>query len=263
MDLNQANVNNLKSLWEKYGSQVINLNQNNLEIDEHRLKINTHWPFRCWFNNPISLNDILLLKHLPKSTIFPVWPNLHIQKISESAEAVQSVIDKKLTNNHWHCVLEQTAMSLTLVNSLSDPFEKKLQPRIGFTVNEVQTAQDITTWIDIVAEAFGYRIDRVVIERLIDDQNMQILMAHHNGQGIAAAMLYKTNDIIGIHQVGVKLDFQGKGFARTFMEEIIVACSIWKGKHIVLQASEAGKPLYESLGFKSNFLIKSYKQNLG
>lgn len=129
-------------------------------------------------------------------------------------------------------------------------------------LKQVKTTQDITLWIDIVSEAFGYSIDHVVIDKLSNEQDMQILMTHYNDQAIATAILYKTGDIIGIHQVGVKQDFQSKGFARVFMQEIIATCLLWQGKIIVLQASQAGKPLYESLGFKQQFLIKSYQQKI-
>ena len=157
-------------------------------------------------------------------------------------------------------MLEQTAMFLNVPNSSSDSGTLQVQPRIGFTVKKVKTPQDITLWIDVVMQAFGYSIDREVIENLINDLDMQLLMGCYNDQTIASAILYKTGDTIGIHQVGVKQDFQGKGFARSFMKEIMAICQLWQGKNIVLQASQSGKPLYESLGFTPQFLIKSYQK---
>jgi predicted GNAT family acetyltransferase len=202
------------------------------------------------------------LKELPDTSIFPVLPMQSDEKSKVPASVELSLIQKQLEKNNWHCMLEQTAMFLSLDNSSYTPKSERVERHAGFTIKKVQTPQDITLWLDIVNQAFGYSIHRIVIEKLINDQDMQILMAYHDDQAIASAILYKTNDVIGIHQVGVKRDFQGKGFARIFMSEIINASLLWQGKHIVLQASKAGKPLYESLGFTSQFLIKSYKKNV-
>lgn len=261
MHIDQANVHNLKSLWKKYGSQALTIKLETTENNEPDKYINTHWPHRCWSNSPSQSQDLSWLKGLPETTIFPVLPMQSDEKNKENSSLELSLIQKQLENNSWHCMLEQTAMFLSLDNGSYEPVSDRVQRHTGFMIKKVQTPQDITLWLDIVTQAFGYSIHRLVIEKLINDQDMQILMAYHDDQAIASAILYKTDDVIGIHQVGVKKDFQGKGFARVFMSEIISACLLWQGKHIVLQASKAGKPLYESLGFTSQFIIKSYKKN--
>lgn len=255
MQVDQANVNNLKSLWEKYGSQL-------LKLDKNIIKINTHWPYRCWFDDVMSLIDFSCLNKLPESTVFPVWGKLSNEKNTEHEFAELSLIDKQFEKNNWFCLFEQTAMYLALTNGSFNIIEHQVQLRIGFAIKKVETPKELTLWVDIVTESFGYSIDRVVIEKLIYDQDMQILMAYYNDEAIATAVLHKTSDIIGVHQVGVKKKFQSKGFARILMQRIIAASLLWQGKYIVLQASPSGKPLYESLGFKSQFLIKNYKKNV-
>ncbi len=262
MHIDQANLHNLKSLWKKYGSQALSIKLETSETNKPDKYVNTHWPHRCWSNSPSQSQDLSWLKALPDTSIFPVLPMHSDEKSKDHASVELSLIQKQLKNNNWHCMLEQTAMFLSLNNGYYDPVSDQVEPHAGFTIKKVQTHQEITLWLDIVNQAFGYSIHRIVIEKLINDQDMQILMAYHDEQAIASAILYKTGDVIGIHQVGVKKDFQGKGFARIFMSKIINACLLWQGKHIVLQASKAGKPLYESLGFTSQFLIKSYKKNV-
>lgn len=257
MHIDQANIFNLKSLWQKYGSKTQNIDKGNVKFEQPKLHINDLWPYRCWFDGTIVSHDLSWLSNIPKTTIFPIWP-LHNEKKNNTQTSTEfHLIEKKLQKNHWHCILEQTAMFLALSN---DTDEYLVEPRIGFTIKRVNSSQDITLWLDIVSEAFSYSIEREVIEKLIDEPDMQILMACQNDQAVASAILYKTGDIIGIHQVGVKQDYQGKGFARTFMKEIISTCYSWQGKSIVLQASSSGKPLYEQLGFKTQFLIKSYQR---
>ncbi len=262
MHIDQANLHNLKSLWTKYGSQALNIKLETAETNASDKYVNTHWPHRCWSNSPLQSQDMAWLKELPETSIFPLLPMHSDEKSKVHASVELSLIQKELTNNNWHCMLEQTAMFLSLDNGFYAPLSERSEQHAGFTIKKVQTPQDITLWLDIVNQAFGYSIHRIVIEKLIYDQDMQILMAYQDDQAIASAILYKTDDVIGIHQVGVKKGFQGKGFARVFMNKIINASLLWQGKHIVLQASKAGKPLYESLGFTSQFLIKSYQKNV-
>lgn len=257
MHIDQANIFNLKSLWKKYGSQIQIINKDKIIPAEPELNINSCWPHRCWFDGSVQLNDFSWLSNLPESTIFPVWPMVGNKRNSMQDSIEIELIEKQLQKNHWRCMLEQTAMFLALSN---DTDEYRVEARIGFTVKRVKAPQDISLWLDIVSEAFGYSIERNVIEKLINEPNIQVLMACQNDQAIASAILYKTDDVIGIHQVGVKQAFQGKGFARSFMKEIIATCYLWQGKYLVLQASSSGKPLYEQLGFKTQFLIKSYQR---
>lgn len=262
MHIDQANIYNLKNLWKKYGSETLSNFNRVTEVDLPEYHINLHWPHRCWLDDSIFLTDLSWTKNLPEAAILPVWPKLTGDKLSAQVLTEQSQFEKQLAQNNWYCMLEQTAMYLTLPfaapNSASEAYQ--VQPRAGFTMKHVKTRQDVNLWVDIVSDAFGYIIDPAIIEKLLTDQEVQILMAYQNEQAVASALLYKMDDIIGLHQVGVKSDFQGKGLARTFMQELLVACISWQGKHIVLQASQAGKALYESLGFTPQFLIKSYRQ---
>jgi len=257
MHIDQANIFNLKSLWTKYGSKILNINNNNEKFQQPKMHINSHWPNRCWFNGKFALQDFSWLSSTPDMTIFPIWPMLNDKENTAEMPVKVDLIEQQLQKNNWHCILEQTAMFLAVSGETKG---YQVAHRVGFTIKRVKSSQDITLWLDIVQEAFGYSIEREVIEKLIDDPDMQILMAYQDEHAIASALLYKTGNVIGIHQVGVKLDHQGKGVARTFMKEIIKSCHLWQGKHIVLQASSSGKALYEQLGFKSQFLIKSYQR---
>jgi ribosomal protein S18 acetylase RimI-like enzyme len=231
------------------------------------LQINNYWPHRCWFNEAIPTNNLSWLQALPQSTLIPILPiinnmdDLPNSKLKFTAMQ-QSFLEKKLVSLKWQCVLEQTAMYINLSNNNEDDKYtqiEKIQPRKGFSVKAVKSPEELTSWLNIVTHAFGYCIDQGVIEKLINDPEIKIFTAHYNDQAIASALLYKTGNIIGLHQVGVNPNVQGQGFARTFMQEIITICQLWQGQHIVLQASQAGKPLYERLGFTSQFLIRSYQ----
>lgn len=262
MHIHRANLTNLTGLWKKYGAQKINNDTRPLIFS------NTHWPNRYWFEwDNISEEDLQqtlqssskiknLFDHISDSTIVPVWPMINPSEKFELTNLYDQLIEYLLIQKNWICSFEQTAMYLELNKETIKP------PLINtdFKVQEVNTSEDIMEWVSIGSEAFTYTIDTFVIEQLINNKNIQILLGIQNGQAVACGLLYKSDDVTGVHQLGVKQDFQGKGIARRFMQEIISICTLWKSKYIVLQASPAGKPLYVSLGFRTQFSIKNFQR---
>ncbi len=254
MHIDEANLVNLTGLWKKYGSRPMAGDIAPL------LHANTRWPHRCWLDmntgdvsntKPDFLNDTAWLDKMPESTVIPVWTMKGIREHGGVTPMEQMLIEKK-----WNCVFEQTAMCL----ALEDTIEYSPTPRQGFEVNRVCMPEDIKKWVAIGSEAFAYTIDYPVIEKLFNDQDIKILLGWQDAQAVAAALLYKTGDVVGIHQVGVIRAFQGRGIARCFMQYIIEICAQWQCKHLVLQASQLGQPLYESLGFSAQFTIKNYQR---
>lgn len=73
--------------------------------------------------------------------------------------------------------------------------------------------------------------------------------------------MYKTGDVIGVHLIGVPAEYRGKGIARAIMNYVIQLSIEIGSQYLTLQASSAGEPLYRSLGFKEQFLIKNYRRN--
>jgi ribosomal protein S18 acetylase RimI-like enzyme len=261
MDINQANIDNLTRLWKKYGVQIIDKNT--------QLIKNTSWPYRCWFDLPASVQNYLQLKHLDTTAIVPMWSEPENADIEENENSnlssqlfltKQSSLEVELVKKGWQCLFSQTAMYLAISPAVLFTIKDKIKLRKGFTVKLVTKTQELMAWVDIASKAFGYVIDQSVIESLMNDSDIRLLLAYDNDEAIATALMYKTGSIIGVHQVGVKPEVQGKGFSRLLMSEIIVNCAEWKGTHIVLQASHAGKRLYDKLGFQAQFLINNYQR---
>lgn len=262
MDINQANINNLKSLWKKYGADKLAPDKCSQQTNEQGFYVNKLWPNRCWFDGNFNINnidDLSILSKLAQDSLFPILPTF-VSENNQQFVTQPSNIEHWLLENNWCKALEQTAMCTTL-DSCSLLTSKNNAKHADFCVKKLETAVELSPWFAATEMAFGYCIDRSVIENLVEDSDIQLLLGLYQGQAIASALINKTDDVIGIHQVGVKPDFQGQGLASIFMREILSLCQSWQGKYAVLQASELGKPLYERLGFTAQFIINSYQQS--
>lgn len=272
MNIEHENLNNLKGLWQKYGSQTLmscgtQIPQNSTStkslntLYKNNLNINTHWPHRCWFDKPITPSDLKKLTDVSCAKIFPVWHDLdnHNNKVNNVLSPVQ--IEQELITNNWHCILEQTAMFLDLSENHYNTINQQQTNNRKLIIKRITSHRDIENWIKIISLSFGYLIDYSVIKQLINDKDIQILLGIYNNQPVASALLYKTGKVMGIHQVGVDPTFQGKGLALSLMKELIRFTINSQSKYIVLQASKAGKPLYDKLGFTTSFSIRSYQKH--
>jgi ribosomal protein S18 acetylase RimI-like enzyme len=262
MNIDEANLNNLTGLWRKYGFDVLQG-----EIGSAML-INPSWPYRCWYQSPLfvvdrrdhslqTLDDDTLLDGIPQSAIIPVWSLLGSRPTNLLPfQEEHAVLEKVLIAQKWTSHFEQTAMFLELQRETANAPSVNAE----FSMRVVSSYEELALWIDVCEDAFGYDIDSLVLEPLIGDKEIQIILGDLNGQAAAAALLYKTGNTIGIHQVGVRKAFQGKGIASCLMNEILALCVQWGGENAVLQASEAGVSLYRRLGFNSRFIIKNYRR---
>lgn len=76
---------------------------------------------------------------------------------------------------------------------------------------------------------------------------------------VGTTILHHTNNIAGIHSLGILQDMRGKGYAKEIMHFILNE-AIKKGATLAtLQASSIAKKMYEKIGFKTDFTMNNYK----
>lgn len=249
MHIDKANLTNLTGLWKKYG---LNGGDKNALALPH---VNARWPHRCWFDgNMLDLgcaNDTLWLDNLPESSVLPIWPMIRANN-GDNAEEIEA----RILERNWVFAFAQVAMYLELKEAAT----YTLPVRDGFQVLLVRMPAEARKWVEIASQAFSYIIDYSVIENVLNDKDIRVLLGTQDGRAVATALLYKTGDVIGVHQVGVKQAFRGQGISRCLMQYILNAGAQWQGKYMVLQASPSGQPLYESLNFIPQFTIKNFQR---
>lgn len=262
MHIDEANLNNLTGLWKKYGFDVLK------DRIGPTMLINPRWPYRCWYESPAFVDDQrdnplpaidydVLLSGIPQATIIPICSFVSSRPINLLPfQAEHDLLEQALIAQKWTCHFEQTAMFLEL------PDKTAIAPSVNaeFRIRIITSYEELALWVGVCEDAFGYEIEPLVLGPLINDKDIRIILGDLNGQAVAAALLYKTGNTIGIHQVGVRKTFQGKRIASCLMNEILALCVQWGGKNAVLQASEAGLSLYRRLGFNNRFVIKNYRR---
>ena len=113
----------------------------------------------------------------------------------------------------------------------------------------INSIDDLKKWCLVCEKAFDYKIDSHSLAPLLDDRNATILAFKVNKQLAGTAILYQSNNNMGIHQVGVLPQFQGQGIGKALLLHAIAISKNKSCKTMTLQASLAGSTMYLNSGF--------------
>ncbi len=216
---------------------ALNKNLNNLNLFWQALNANfvknvfTHasWPNKKWyadFTKPIDFSNLAL----PINKTFSTIADLN------NSELTDLVIKNQLI-----------VMYLPLEG---DGNQQRLAGDIHPNIVKLDNESDATLWAKACGLAFGYEIDAHVIYGLLKNPNASVFAYMQDKQIAGTAISFRSGDTLGIHQLGTVPGYRKMGIAASIMQHLIAQAYGEKKKLISLQASQAGLPLYESLGFK-------------
>ncbi|MEM7404354.1 MAG: GNAT family N-acetyltransferase [Pseudomonadota bacterium] len=243
-EINSANLHNLTSLWESMGADACSV------AGLEQFRVSRSWPHRCWAS--CAMNEAVIdkaqsgLQRLAGRHIVPVWDS------GTSAEW-----ETVLISRGFGVGFKQTAMYLALGDDAHAGAEESPATRVELEL--VSSASEIQRWTQVSSAAFGYDIDPGAIATLANDSNAFLYTASVGAEPAATALLFQTNGVVGVHQVGVLRAFRGQGIARELMRALLPAVHELGALYITLQASAMGEGLYRSLGFVEQFGIRNYR----
>lgn len=234
----QANIDNLTALW-KHASLPFNgyVETNTFSYCE---VAQSEWPNRLWFNSDITPE--LLSSAAARIAGRPVRFTLPYWDIYNSR--AYTLLDTPAFEKKS----EQIGMSL----KLDQPFKYTIR----LDHKRVSDSAAARLWSDLFKQAFGYYISEEILKLTFRD--IEYYIAWYNAQPVGTAILYNTENISGIHAVGVIPEMRRKGFADEMMAFILNRAIDLRAEYATLQASAMGKGLYLKLGFKEEFSIKNY-----
>jgi ribosomal protein S18 acetylase RimI-like enzyme len=237
----KVNIHNLISLWQKAATPFEGCYQSD-DFSYCYVK-NSEWPNRLWFPQELTEKTIqAAIKQVhstSKNLVIPYWDiyNSTSYKILESAGFKEKTV--------------QIGMSLKL--------QERLEKHLRLKFEKIYKANLATSWADVFPKAFGYRISEEVLIKSHND--IEFYLASYLGEPVGTAIVYQTNDIVGIHGIGIIPEMRRQGFAEEIMEFVLNRAVCLNASYVTLQSSSMGKGLYDKLGFKEDFTIKNYILN--
>lgn len=106
----------------------------------------------------------------------------------------------------------------------------------------------------VLADAFAIPLaatDRAVGPELLDGPGWALFLARQDGRPVSTVATIRTGNTVGVWSMGTAPEQQRRGAGRALLEEVIVRHRQAGATSFYLLATEAGKPLYRSIGFRT------------
>lgn len=127
----------------------------------------------------------------------------------------------------------------------------------------VDTKSQLELWTDIVSRGLwnGETFESCLFEDLINDPNYKFYLAFLGEEAVASSMLMLSHGVAGIDMVSTIRQYRGMGIGSAMTVTPLLYARDKGYKVGVLQASEAGEPVYRKIGFEEycRFHVYRYK----
>jgi len=123
-----------------------------------------------------------------------------------------------------------------------------------YQIERVESEGGLREISGVLASAFELpleSVNRVLGTMLLHGHGMDIFLARENGHAVSAVQSARAGDIVGIWAMGTTSERQRKGIGRALLDYVIAYHYVREAKLFYLLATEAGKPLYERIGFRT------------
>ncbi|TGD59781.1 GNAT family N-acetyltransferase [Flavobacterium humi] len=232
------NIENLTSLWK-----IASLPFEGFHTEEkyHFTQVpHSDWPQKLWFTHkpekPSLQKAFQLIKDSAGNLSYSHWDDF----ASDSYQIIEKAGFVKKS--------EQIGMSLKLNQKV------KCDNRLVF--KKINNKEEANIWAEIYPLSFGYTIDAEVVDR--SKTVVEFYLAYFEGNPIGTAMVLFSDNVIGIHGVGVIPEMRKKGFAEEIMQFLINQAIDRNVEYATLQSSAMGKNIYLKMGFSEDFLMTNY-----
>lgn len=237
-DISKMNIQNLTSLWKKVSISFQGFFPGD-EFDYCQIQ-NSDWPNRLWFNQNVNEKSLKkAIKIIRSSTVnlsFSYWDDFN------------SPINQLIEKSGFIKKSEQIGMFLKLNQKYQE------QNRLSFQI--VTEKDQAKLWADLYPQSFGYQIsDEILIKTT---REVQYYLIYFENNPIGTAITFQTDNIIGIHGIGIIPEMRKRGFAEEIMYFILNRAIDEKIEYAMLQSSSMGKGVYLRMGFTDLFLMTNY-----
>ncbi|WP_372474651.1 GNAT family N-acetyltransferase [Capnocytophaga sp. ARDL2] len=205
---------------------------------------NSEYPNRIWLNQYPNILTNEILKEIQSTSFQSIEPLTFSYFANDGFQNE----DEKLQSFGFVKKSEQYGMSLALTEKILA--NNKLQ------LKKIEIKEQSEIWSDVFSKCFGYHISAESVYK--SKSEIEFYLLYYQENTIGTLVLHQTENIMGVHSLGVLPEFRKLGFAEEIMCQIINQSIENQSKIITLQSSPMGRNLYLKLGFEEDFLMMNY-----
>ena len=125
-------------------------------------------------------------------------------------------------------------------------------PPAGLRIEIATTAEELGDHAAMLRDGFGLPqeiIERIVRPELLDVANLAVMVGRVDEEPVSCSLLATSGATAGIYNVATPEPFRGRGYGEALTWGAVIEGAQRGCSHAVLQASEAGYPIYRRMGF--------------
>lgn len=165
------------------------------------------------------------------------------------------ILEDYLKSLNFDMVYQQSGMAIDLAS-----FKFENNDNIG-EIRTIKSANELEEWILITEEAFRKKRNSHMYKMFLNENDIRFYGCYYKDKIAATLMLYIKDAIAGIHLVCTANEFRGNGFGTLITKTALRDAKDLGCKYSVLQASDMGRNVYNSIGFKEYCKIRHYDYN--
>ncbi|MCB2355277.1 GNAT family N-acetyltransferase [Clostridium estertheticum] len=165
------------------------------------------------------------------------------------------ILEDYLKSLNFNMFYQQSGMAIDL-----DSFKFENNDKIG-EIRTIKSPNELEEWILITEDAFKKKRNSHMYKMFLSENDIRFYGCYYKDKIVATLMLYIKDAIAGIHLVGTANEFRGKGFGTLITMTALRDAKDLGCEYGVLQASDMGKSVYNSIGFKEYCKIRHWEYN--
>ena len=130
----------------------------------------------------------------------------------------------------------------------------------GFNIIKVENGEQLNDWLTIVEKELmrEKRLNKSAFENLLLHETTTFYLGEYNGKPVSTCFTFVKNSEVGVYLVATDSNFRKRGFGKLITQYSIKEAREKNCQLAILQATEIGKGIYESIGFKNEGKIYVY-----